>query len=65
MLIVNTVEARRRWSELLKLAEAGNEVLITRRGECVAVMGPPAAAGMPARGPAEIDPKSRSNSREA
>lgn len=42
---IGVAEARRRFKEVLAEVDAGGTVEITRRGEVVAVIGPPGAEG--------------------
>lgn len=40
---ISVAEAKAKFSELIKRAEAGEEILVTRHGKVVARVGPPAA----------------------
>jgi prevent-host-death family protein len=38
--VVSTTDAKAGWSELLRRAEAGDEIIVTRNGDPVAKLGP-------------------------
>jgi prevent-host-death family protein len=48
-MVVSTAEAKNRLTELIRIVEDGEPVVITRHGRPVAQLGPPPAEGRKAR----------------